>query len=73
MSNINSFLDLNIWEGIGYPTVIDKNNYTLFEKTNPEIALIVFYIDLDVEMIKGERANTHESIRQRMFQIIIMK
>ena len=55
MSNINSFLDLNIWEGIGYPTVIDKNNYTLFEKTNPEIALIVFYIDLDVEMIKGKR------------------
>ena len=69
MSNINSFLDLNIWEGIGYPTVIDKNNYTLFEKTN----LIVLYIDADVEMIKGERANTLESIKQRMFQIIIMK
>lgn len=69
MSNINSFLDLNIWEGIDYPTVISKNNYTLFEKTN----LIVLYIDVDVEMIKGERANTLESIKQRMFQIIIMK
>ena len=69
MSNINSFLDLNIWEGIDYPAVISKNNYTLFEKTN----LIVLYIDVDVEMIKGERANTLESIKQRMFQIIIMK
>ena len=69
MSNINSFLDLNIWEGIDYPTVISKYNYTLFEKTN----LIVLYIDVDVEMIKGERANTLESIKQRMFQIIIMK
>ena len=69
MSNINSFLDLNIWEGIDYPTVISKNNYTLFEKTN----LIVLYIDVDVEMIKGERANTLESIKQRMFQIIIIK
>ena len=69
MSNINSFLDLNIWEGIDYPTVISKNNYTLFEKTN----LIVLYIDVDVQMIKGERANTLESIKQRMFQIIIMK
>ena len=69
MSNINSFLDLNIWEGIDYPTVISKNNYTLFEKTN----LIVLYTDVDVEMIKGERANTLESIKQCMFQIIIMK
>ena len=43
--NIEPFFDLYNWSGIEYTTVINENNYTLFEKNSPEIALSVFYID----------------------------
>ena len=36
------------WKG----HVINKSNYTLFEKNNPEIASIVLHVDVDVEIIK---------------------
>ena len=36
--NITPLLDLNIWESIDYLTVINKSNYTLIEKTNPELS-----------------------------------
>ena len=37
------------WKGIEYPTAINKNSYTLFEKNiYAETALIVFYVDADV-------------------------
>ena len=48
-------------EGIGYPTVKNKNSYALFEKINPEIASIVLYVDVDVEIIIGKRANINQS------------
>ena len=51
------------WKG----HVINKSNYTLFEKNNPEIASIVLHVDVDVEIIKKERANIHKSIKQHMF------
>ena len=51
------------WKG----HVINKSNYTLFEKNNPEIASIVLYVDVDVEIIKKERANIHKSIKKHMF------
>ena len=32
VSNIKPFLNLHNWAGTEYSTVINKNNYTLFEK-----------------------------------------
>ena len=32
VSNIKPFLNLHNWAGIEYSTIINKNNYTLFEK-----------------------------------------
>ena len=37
---------------IEYPTVIDKHNYSLFENNNPEVALIVLLVHLNVEILK---------------------
>ena len=52
VSNVKTFLELNNWPGVEYPAVINKNNHILFKKNNPEIILIVFYIDVDIEIVK---------------------
>ena len=66
VSNIRQFLDLFNWTGIEYPTSVYKINYTLFEKRNqPEITLIVLYIDVDLVIAKfgqEQHAITHKSI-----------
>ena len=67
MSNITPFLSLYNSSGIEYPTVIDKNNYALFEKVNLEIALIVFYINVKIAIVKlgkNGHAVLHNSIKQ---------
>lgn len=40
ISNIKPFLNLYNLTDTEYPTAINKNNYTLFGKSNPEIVLI---------------------------------
>ena len=40
-----------------YPIAINKNDYTLFQKSNPEIALIVLYVD-------EQSAIIHKSIQK---------
>ena len=37
---------------IEYPPVIDKHNYSLFENNNPEVALNVLLVYLNVEIFK---------------------
>ena len=51
MLNIKQFLDLYKWADIEYRANINKNNYALFEKSNPEIALIMLYIDINLEIL----------------------
>ena len=50
MSNIKPFFGLYNWMGIENPTVLN-NNSTLFENYNPGIALIVFYINVNIETV----------------------
>ena len=53
MSNVKSFLNLYNWVGIEYPTTINENNYTLLEKHNPKIALIVLHVDVDIKIFQN--------------------
>ena len=49
-----------------YLTDINKNNYTLFEKNNLEIALIVLYMyeNVKIKFVKGKRCNVHQTVNQ---------
>lgn len=49
--NFKPFLDLYNWGGIEYPADINKNNYTLFDKSNPEIVLIMLYSDINLDIV----------------------
>lgn len=64
-SNIKPFV--GPYRSVKYLVTIDTNNYTSFEKKNPEIALIVFYLDVKVELVKVVKehyANIHKPIKQ---------
>lgn len=51
-----------------YPTDININNHNLFEKSNPEIALIVLSFNVGAKWFKDEDgvecARIHRSIKQ---------
>lgn len=67
VSNIKPFVDIYNWNGIEYSTVINKNNYTLFEKRNTETVLIVLFVDVNVETHKagfGQPPIIHKSTKQ---------
>ena len=40
VTNIKPFIDLCNWNGIKYLIIINNNNYALFERKNPRIALV---------------------------------
>lgn len=64
-SNIKPFV--GPYRSVKYLVTIDTNNYTSFEKKSPEIALIVFYLDVKVELVKVVKehyANIHKPIKQ---------
>lgn len=65
-SNIKPFV--GPYRSVKYLVTIDTNNCTSFEKKkNPEIALIVFYLDVKVELVKVVKehyANIHKPIKQ---------
>lgn len=64
-SNIKPFV--GPYRSVKYLVTIDTNNYTSFEKKPPEIALIVFYLDVKVELVKVVKehyANIHKPIKQ---------
>lgn len=57
--NIKSFLKLYDLTDIEYPTAINKNNYALFGKSNPEIVLI------EISQFASEKfAYVHKSTKQ---------
>ena len=63
MSNI----DLYNWNGIKYPTVINNNNYALFERKNLEIVLVVLYVSVDIKpfIVESEvKVIVYKSIKQ---------
>lgn len=53
--NIKSFIDSYDWRGVKLPTVIGKNNQSLFEKNNTETALILSHADAVADMIGLQR------------------
>ena len=46
--NTKQFINLCNQKDIVYPTIINKDIYTLFEKNNPQIALIMLHVDVNV-------------------------
>ena len=47
-SNVKPFIDLYNFDGIKFPTII-SNTYTLFERENPEIYLVVLYVNVNIK------------------------
>ena len=67
VSNIKPLLHQYNGKVKEYPVPIDKINYILFEKHNPEITLTVLHLDVNVETIKagkGKCANIYKSVKQ---------
>ena len=55
------------WNDIKYATVINNNNYTLFEQKNLEIALVELYAAVDVKVFLEEgtlNAHIHKLTKQ---------
>ena len=50
--NIKPFLSLYNWMGLEHTPTINKNNYTVFEKNNPQIVLVILYVDVNVNTDK---------------------
>ena len=62
--------------GIEYPTTINENNYTLLEKHNPKIALIVLHVDVDIKIFQNLGqvcAYVYKWIKQSPLSINILK
>ena len=38
--------------GLEHTPTINKNNYTVFEKNNPQIVLVLLYVDVNVNTDK---------------------
>ena len=56
------------WDGIKYPTVINNNNYyILIRRKNPEIALVVLYVSVDMKAFTEKlevKFRADKSVRQ---------
>ena len=67
VSNIKSFIDLYKWDVMKYATVLNIDNYALFERKNPEIAIVMPYVNVDIKPFieKGAvKDSVYKSIKQ---------